>query len=102
MAYRCDRCDKGIVFSTQQRHKKGVAGGRWKKRAPKSRKISRPNLQTFRGILNGEKGKWRLCTKCLKIVKKGKKKPKRKLKVKVEKKKPALKKSSVSKSARKG
>jgi len=73
MAFKCDRCGKGIVIASQQRHKKGVAGERWKYRAPKSRKISRPNLQTYRGILNGKKGKWKLCTKCLKLVKKKKK-----------------------------
>lgn len=69
MAYRCDLCGKRIVVSTQQRHKKGVAGERWKYRAPKTKKISKPNLQTFRGILNGKKGKWRLCIKCLRIIK---------------------------------
>ena len=76
MAYQCDLCKKRIVFSTQQRHKKGVAGGRWKKRAPRSRKISKPNLQIFRGILNGKKGKWKLCVKCLKTIKKKKEKTK--------------------------
>lgn len=70
MAFKCDRCGKGIVITSQQRHKKGVAGGRWKYRAPKSKKVLKPNLQTFRGILNGKMGKWRLCTKCLKLVKK--------------------------------
>jgi len=85
MAFKCDRCGKGIAIASQQRHKKGVAGERWKYRAPKSRKISRPNLQTYRGVLNGKKGKWKLCTKCLKTVKK--------------KKKPAPKKSPASKAA---
>ncbi len=83
MAFKCDRCGKGIVIASQQRHKKGVAGERWKYRAPKSRKIMKPNLQTFRGILDGKKGVWKLCTKCLKTVKK--------------KKKPAPKKTSDSK-----
>ena len=69
MAYKCDRCGKSRIIACQQRHKKGVAGERWKHRAPKSRKVMKPNLQTFRGVLNGKKGKWLLCTKCLKIVK---------------------------------
>lgn len=74
MAYKCDRCRKGRLVSTRQRHKKGVAGGKWKYRAPKTRKISKPNLHRFNGFLNGKKGKWRLCTKCLRIVKKEQKK----------------------------
>jgi ribosomal protein L28 len=75
MAYTCDRCGKGILIGRQHRHKRGVAGGRWKKRAPGSQKISKPNLHAFRGVLAGQKGKWRLCTKCLRTVKKGQKEP---------------------------
>ena len=70
MAYRCDRCGKRRLVGRRQRHKKGVAGGKWKHRAPKTVKISLPNLHSFKGVLNGQKGKWRLCTKCLRIVKK--------------------------------
>lgn len=51
------------------RHHRGVAGGKWKHRAPKTLKIVLPNLHSFKGLLNGKKGKWRLCTKCLRIVK---------------------------------
>lgn len=72
MAFQCERCGKKIVITSQQRHKKGVAGGRWKYRAPRTRKILKPNLQTYRGILNGKKGVWRLCTQCLKTIKKKK------------------------------
>lgn len=70
MAFKCDRCGKGIVIASQQRHKRGVAGERWKYRAQKSRKIMKPNLQTYRGELNGKQGKWKLCAKCLKLFKK--------------------------------
>jgi ribosomal protein L28 len=77
MAFQCDRCGKKIVITSQQRHKKGVAGGRWKYRAPKSRKLLKPNLQTYRGILNGKKGVWKLCTQCLKTIKKKKKEVKK-------------------------
>jgi len=74
MAYKCDRCGKGKIVTRQQRHHKGVAGGKWKHRAPKTRKVLLPNLHAFNGVLNGKKGKWRLCTKCLRIVKKEAKK----------------------------
>ena len=70
MAYRCDWCHKGRLITKQNRHKKGVAGGQWKHRAPKTRKISLPNLHAYNGVFNGVKGKWRLCTKCLRRVKK--------------------------------
>ena len=71
MALKCDQCGKGVVFTTIQRHKRGVAGGRWKKRAQKSRKIIKPNLQAYRGLLNGKQGKWKLCTRCLRTLKRG-------------------------------
>ncbi|PIU02219.1 hypothetical protein COT66_01415 [Candidatus Shapirobacteria bacterium CG09_land_8_20_14_0_10_49_15] len=70
MAYQCDRCGKGRLIGRQQRHHKGVAGGKWLHRAPKTVKISQPNLHAFRGVLDGVAGKWRLCTKCLRLVKK--------------------------------
>lgn len=70
MAYRCDKCGKRKIISRQQRHHRGVAGGKWKHRAPQTPKIIFPNLHAYKGILNGVKGKWRLCTKCLRKVKK--------------------------------
>lgn len=59
MAYACDRCGKGVLIGRQVSHSK-----------QRSRKVSLPNLHTFRGVLDGKKGKWRLCTKCLRTVKK--------------------------------
>jgi len=70
MGYRCDLCHKGRLISKKNRHKKGVAGGQWKHRAPKTRKVSLPNLHSYKGVLKEVKGKWRLCTKCLRRVKK--------------------------------
>jgi len=92
MAYKCDRCGKGRLVSSRQRHHKGVAGGKWKHRAPRTQKISLPNLHAFNGILNGKKGHWRLCTKCLRMVKKEQRELEKKLKAKKAiKKKPARK-----------
>ncbi len=71
MAYLCDRCGKGKIVVSQRRHKKGIAGGQWKFRAPQTKRVVFPNLHPYSGVLNGKKGKWRLCTKCLRIVKKG-------------------------------
>lgn len=63
MSYTCDRCQK----SSLRGNKIGRARQQLNYRTPK---ISKPNLHAFNGILNGGKGKWRLCTKCLRIVKK--------------------------------
>lgn len=61
---RCFLCGKGRVISTIGKHRRGVAGGQWKKKAPKSRKIFKPNLHKFQGKM--------YCTKCLRRVKSAK------------------------------
>jgi len=74
----CYHCNKGSVFGRSHTHRKGVAGGRWKKRAPKTQRIFKPNLQVVRIIEEGKKKRVKVCTKCLKRVKKDindKKKP---------------------------
>lgn len=72
MAYKCDLCGKGKLITKMGKHHKGVAGGKWKHRAPKTRRVLKPNLHVYNGILNGKKGRWRLCTKCLRKVKRDK------------------------------
>lgn len=67
---RCYHCGKTIIFGHSHTHKRGVAGGRWKKRAPKTRKIFRPNLQKVEIMEAGKKLRVNLCTKCIKRVKK--------------------------------
>jgi len=59
MAMRCDICGKGVLIGRNVSHSR-----------QRTRKLSLPNLHSFRGILNGKKGKWKLCTKCLRKVKK--------------------------------
>lgn len=51
-------------------HKRGVAGGRWKKRAPKTQRLFRPNLQRVMIVEGGGEKRVSLCMKCLKRVKK--------------------------------
>ena len=58
------------MVGRSSRHKRGVAGGQWKKRAPKTRKIFLPNLHAYKGELEGKAGRWKLCTKCLRKTKK--------------------------------
>lgn len=54
----------------QHKHHPGVAGGRWKKRAPKTPKTFKPNLHYARIPVGGNLKRVRLCTKCLRLYKK--------------------------------
>ena len=76
MAYRGDLCGKKKRIGRSHRHHKGVSGGKWLQRAQKTVKVFRPNLHAFKGFLKGKKGKWLLCTKCLRKVKANQPKPK--------------------------
>lgn len=69
MAYRCDSCGKGSMVGKQHKHHPGVAGGRWKKRAPKTPKLFRPNLHAYRMLIGTTRQSLKLCTKCLRRAK---------------------------------
>lgn len=65
MAYSCENCGKGIQTGRNIRHHRGVAGGRWKRKAPKTSRQWLPNLH-YAKVLNDNKiVRRRLCTKCL-------------------------------------
>jgi len=66
----CYHCEKGVLYGRSHTHHRGVAGGRWKKRAPKTRRIFSANLVRLAIIENGAKKNIKLCTKCLKRVRK--------------------------------
>ncbi len=66
----CFNCGKGVLHGRSHTHKPGVAGGRWKKRAPKTNRVFAPNLQKVPIILQGETVRVKLCTKCIKRIKK--------------------------------
>ncbi|MEK7550772.1 MAG: L28 family ribosomal protein [Patescibacteria group bacterium] len=65
MSYICDNCGKGIVFGRQSTHGRGVAGKRWRKRAQKTLRTFKPNLQKIGVILSGKKSTMKLCTDCI-------------------------------------
>lgn len=69
MAFACDMCGKGTIIGRQHKHHPGVAGGRWKRRAPKTVKVFKPNLHAAHILVDGMKKRVRLCTKCLRIAK---------------------------------
>jgi len=75
---KCYHCGKGILFGRSHTHHRGVAGGRWKKRAQKTRRLFEPNLQKVSIMVGSAKKQVKLCMKCLKRIKKDiaeKKKP---------------------------
>jgi len=66
MSKQCDYCSKSDQVGRQSRHRKGVAGKQWAKRAQKTVRVFSPNLQwvTLEGV------RMLLCAKCLKLFKK--------------------------------
>lgn len=69
MAVACALCGKGKMVGNQHTHHPGVAGGRWKKRAPHTLKVFKANLHAAHITVNGTRRKVYLCTKCQRIVK---------------------------------
>jgi len=65
----CYHCGKVVLYGRSHTHHRGVAGGRWKKRAQKTARLFRPNLQKVIILTNGEQERVKLCTKCLKRIK---------------------------------
>ncbi len=66
----CYHCGKGVIYGHSHTHHRGVAGGRWKKRAPKTQRIFEPNLQPVEINVEGKMVRVKLCTKCLKRIRK--------------------------------
>jgi ribosomal protein L28 len=69
MAY-CFNCEKGNIRGRSHTHHRGVAGGRWKKKAPKTLRVFKPNLQAVTIEESGAQLSVKLCTKCIKRIKK--------------------------------
>ena len=69
MAYACEICGKKTTIGRSQKHKRGVAGKRWKKRVTATRRVFKPNLQKKTLVISGEKKQMRICTKCIKAIK---------------------------------
>ncbi len=73
MAYMCDNCGKGIIHGRQSTHRRGVAGKRWKKRAQKTPRTFKPNLQKIAVMVAGKKVQMKLCASCIsRFIKDGK------------------------------
>lgn len=62
MPARCDNCNKGTTFGRNIRHK---ASGRWQRKAPRTHRLFKPNLQRQAVWRDGKRVRLRLCTRCL-------------------------------------
>ena len=62
MAAVCVACGKGTVFGRNIRHQHS---GRWERKAPKTNRTFKPNLQVRRQLVDGTMRRVRLCTRCL-------------------------------------
>ncbi len=69
MAFTCDNCGKATVHGRQSTHARGVAGKRWRKRAQKTLRTFKPNLQKIAVVVNGKAVQMKLCTDCIKRFK---------------------------------
>ncbi len=67
---KCYHCGKSLLYGRSHTHHRGVAGGRWKKRAQKTQRIFKANLVRLSIIESGISKRIRLCTKCLKRIRK--------------------------------
>ena len=65
---KCHISGKSKLFVRSHTHHRGVAGGRWKKRAPKTQRIFEPNLQKVLIFEDGELKRVNLATKVIKRV----------------------------------
>ncbi len=66
---RCYYSGKTSLLGRSHTHHRGVAGGRWKKRAQKVNRIFRANLQPVTIIENGQPKRVHLATKVIKRIK---------------------------------
>ena len=70
MSYVCQICGKTNVYGHSQKHRRGVAGKRWKNRAQITPRMFKVNLQKVTVSANGDEKQMRLCAKCIKRIKK--------------------------------
>lgn len=64
MSRVCDICGKKKQIGRQSRHRRGVAGKQWAKRAPKTLRVFEANLHFT--TIDGKRMK--LCAKCIKML----------------------------------
>lgn len=58
------------MYGRSHTHHRGVAGGRWKKRAPKTQRVFKANLQPMTIVVANKEERVVLCAKCIKRIRK--------------------------------
>ncbi len=66
----CYHCEKTPMAGRSHTHHRGVAGGRWKKRAQKTNRVFKINIQKVSIIEEGKEKQIGLCAKCIKRIRK--------------------------------
>ena len=59
---KCDLCPKRTKFGRNIRHKHS---GRWERKAPRTNREFRPNVQSKRLLIDGRMQRVNVCTRCL-------------------------------------
>src|SRR3972149_5913216 len=59
---RCDVCGKGTAFGRNIRHKHA---GRWERKAPKTTRTFKANVQKKAFVIDGQSLRLNVCTRCL-------------------------------------
>ncbi|MDE2695195.1 MAG: bL28 family ribosomal protein [Chloroflexota bacterium] len=59
---KCDLCPKRTKFGRNIRHKHS---GRWERKAPRTNREFRPNVQSKRLFIDGRMRRVNVCTRCL-------------------------------------
>ena len=59
---KCDLCPKRTKFGRNIRHKHS---GRWERKAPRTNREFRPNVQSKRLLIDGRMRRVNVCTRCL-------------------------------------
>jgi large subunit ribosomal protein L28 len=62
MASKCEVCGKGTTFGRNIRYQHA---GKWERRAPRTNRVFRANVQTKSLTINGETRRFHICTRCL-------------------------------------
>ena len=65
MAGKCDVCDKHTTFGRNIRHKHS---GRWKRKAPRTSRTFKPNIQRRKFVVDGKTVRMNVCTSCLRTM----------------------------------
>ena len=59
---KCDVCGKHTAFGRNIRHKHS---GRWERKAPRTNRTFKANIQNKRFVLGGVPVRVKICTRCL-------------------------------------